>query len=82
MQSKAIIRELLEKNSAMNMARLARAVGLGRQNIWNTLYDDVSRTLTTDKFVKLANALGYDVMVVPKGSKVKDGIKVTVEGER
>ena len=75
MNGKEIFRELVTQSSVWSQNRVAREVGMTNQDLSQRMR--LKSDLRTDVFAELVGVLGYDVVVVPKGSRLPNGsIKV------
>lgn len=75
MKSKELVSNLI-KESGNSLAGVAKVIGTTTQGVWNKLYSPARKSLTVDSLVELLDVLGYKVVVVPKGTNVKNGYEV------
>lgn len=62
-----------------NLSRLGAALGVSRQAISNRI--NRSDGLRLPNAIEMAEALGYDLVLVPKHSRLPEGsFRITVEG--
>jgi len=65
MNGKEIIKQVI-KEQKINASKMARAIGITKQNLFITLNTDTTKDTTVSKLVAMANYLDYDVVLVPK----------------
>lgn len=73
----AIERMMFEKRC--NMSELADGMGITRQSTWNMIRGNTRGTLRVDTLIKIAQVLGYNVVLVPKETTVRNGFIVDNE---
>ena len=65
MNGKEIIKQVIKEQN-INASKMARAIGITKQNLFITLNTGTTKDTTVSKLVAMANYLDYDVMLVPK----------------
>lgn len=67
-----------EKN--VSYTELGKKLGLTRQTMWDNINSKKNKDIGSDRFVKLANLLGYRVYIVPDDvNKPTGAIEITNE---
>ena len=81
MSAKSIFQNLIKKSPNWSQNKVAKELNMTSQDLSQRM--GLKSDLRTDLFVSLLNVLGYDLVVVPKGSRLPQGsIKVEEDKEK
>ena len=80
MNGKEIIKQVIKEQN-INASKMARAIGITKQNLFITLNTDTTKDPTVSKLVAMANYLDYDVMLVPKTASQNTKGYIVTRGE-
>lgn len=79
MTTRNTLKHIIEEKNA-SYTELGKKLGLTRQTMWDNVNSKKSKDIGSDRFVKLANLLGYRVYIVPEDVKKPTGaIEITNE---
>lgn len=79
MKVQTILETVMEENG-MTKAQLGRAVGIADEKNPSDLINKrmKQKNISVNVLSEMLAAMGYTMVVVPKGTKMKDGFEVTV----
>jgi transcriptional regulator with XRE-family HTH domain len=66
-----VLKDIMAKHE-VTVTQLAERLGKSRSAVSNKV-TGIQKTITTDKLDELLDALGYEITVVPKGTKLPKG---------
>lgn len=73
MDIRKIIEGLMEEQHVTLEAMGARVGGVSKQSVFNVLRGGRQKTMGVDRAARFLEALGYELVAVPKGSRLPNG---------
>lgn len=81
MDARQVLRQLIDGSASWSQNRLAAYIGLTSQAMGNRMSASRASSMRVAFVVDVLDALGYDLVAVPKGSRLPNGSMVIGAGE-
>lgn len=79
MKAGTIVKTIMEEQNKTK-AELGRAVGIDEKKASDLISKRIKQeNISVNVLTEMLNAMGYTMVVVPKGTKMKDGFEVTID---
>ena len=75
MQARETLKHIIAADN-ISYTEIANKIGLKRQNMWDFINSTQRKDIMANRFVQIANLLGYKVMLVPQDAD-KPSVEVT-----
>lgn len=80
MTAREVLRHIIERDNR-SYTELGKKLGLTRQTVWDNINSKKNKEIGSDRFVTVANLLGYKVMLVPEDVKNPTG-SIEIRGNK